>query len=472
MLDFKPIKFEDAEALKKYYTNCNYGASEYSVGTQLMWGIKHKTLWAEVHGCLICKDIFNRKTFFDYPVPLSGEDANIDKALDEIDAWCLENEIIPSFFSVPKEGYAKLFARYKYYKVRSIRSWSDYLYDVHDLAGFGGRKYSGQRNHINKFIKLVPDYEFKVLTGDDKELVEKFLEEYSKVFTKYDNPFARDELYYAKTLLSELSKDWCRCGGIYSPSLGKLLSFTLTEKCGKTLIIHIEKGLYEYNGIYPTTVSECAKKFGSDCEIINREEDANDKGLRTSKLQYLPKEIGSKFAIEVETELSVNVDEIIPTINTQRLTLDAFTDEDAAEYLELCSDTELNKYWGYDDLGHIDSNDKARALIRVTKDDFHKKIAINFAVRLNGKLIGEAVLHNFNSKGSAEAGCRIKGEFAGNGYGQEAFKAICEWGLYTAMLDTVNAKCFKQNEASYKMLKDSMVEIGSDDTYIYFVRKV
>ena len=81
-------------------------------------------------------------------------------------------------------------------------------------------------------------------------------------------------------------------------------------------------------------------------------------------------------------------------------------------------------------------------------------------------------MHNFNSKGSAEAGCRIKGEFAGNGYGQEAFKAICEWGLYTAMLDTVNAKCFKQNEASYKMLKDSMVEIGSDDTYIYFVRKV
>ena len=58
----------------------------------------------------------NRKTFFDYPVPLSGEDVSIDKALDEIDAWCLENEIIPSFFSVPKEGYAKLFARYKYYK--------------------------------------------------------------------------------------------------------------------------------------------------------------------------------------------------------------------------------------------------------------------------------------------------------------------------------------------------------------------
>ena len=82
MLDFKPVKFEDTEVLKKYYSQCNYGASEYSVGTQLMWGIKHKTLWAESHGCLICKDIFNKKTFFDYPVPLG--DGDVDAALDEI----------------------------------------------------------------------------------------------------------------------------------------------------------------------------------------------------------------------------------------------------------------------------------------------------------------------------------------------------------------------------------------------------
>ena len=40
------------------------------------------------------------------------------------------------------------------------------------------------------------------------------------------------------------------------------------------------------------------------------------------------------------------------------------------------------------------------------------------------------------------------------------------------MLDIVKAKCFKENNASYKMLKDSMVEVGSDDTYIHFVRKV
>ncbi len=47
-------------------------------------------------------------------------------------------------------------------------------------------------------------------------------------------------------------------------------------------------------------------------------------------------------------------------------------------------------------------------------------MAVNFAVRLNGKLIGEAVLYNFDYRGGAELGCRIDKAYAGNGYGTEA----------------------------------------------------
>ena len=87
-------------------------------------------------------------------------------------------------------------------------------------------------------------------------------------------------------------------------------------------------------------------------------------------------------------------------------------------------------------------------------------------------MIDEDVGYNFEWKGSAEVGCRIEKEYYGNGYGREAMDAAINWALYEAGVSTVKAKCFKENEASYKMLKAIMLETSSDDTYFYFERNV
>ena len=79
-------------------------------------------------------------------------------------------------------------------------------------------------------------------------------------------------------------------GGLLSE--GRLVAMSLAEKCGDTLIIHVEKALYSHQGAYPTLVQAFAAHFGGDCTYINREDDAGDQGLRTSKLQYLPEHLG------------------------------------------------------------------------------------------------------------------------------------------------------------------------------------
>ena len=107
-----------------------------------------------------------------------------------------------------------------------------------------------------------------------------------------------------------------------------------------------------------------------------------------------------------------------------------------------------------------------------TREDFEKRLAVNFAVRLDGKLIGEAVLYNFDYRGGAELGCRIDKAYAGNGYGTEAFQAAAEWGLYQVNLSRVVAKCYRENEASYKMLSSCMRRSGEDDTFFYFEKLV
>ena len=113
-----------------------------------------------------------------------------------------------------------------------------------------------------------------------------------------------------------------------------------------------------------------------------------------------------------------------------------------------------------------------RSFFDVARRDFENRGAVNFAVRLNGEFIGEAVLYRFNYRGDAELGCRILPEYAGHGYGTEAFSAVADWGLYAVQLNRVVAKCFHENAASYKMLSSCMRPTGKDETFCYFEKKV
>lgn len=465
-LEFKPVTMRDGAKLRRYYRDCNYGLCEYSTGTKLMWNRTLHPAWAEAAGCLIVRNVFGEEMVFDYPVP--GPEGDVDAALDAIDDWCIQEGIPPVLSVVPESQASHLLSRYMYAQVSSVRTWRDYVYAAEDMRTFAGRRYSGQRNHINKFRAACPDASFRVLGAEDKPLIQAFWDEYDQVFTK-TSAMAQRELSFAKKLLNQVGRPWFRVGGMMHQ--GRLISLTLTEKCGDTLIIHIEKALYGYPGVYPATVQTAAQAFASDVLWINREDDAADKGLRTSKLQYLPARIAPKFRFRAQNELGAHVPQI-PTLTTEHLTLDALTDADADAYYALCTDRERNRWWGYDDIAGAGPNPCQETFLRITREDFAKRLAINFAVRLDGKCIGEAVLYRFDYKGGAELGCRIAPEYAGNGYGTEAFAAVADWALYKVHLTRVVAKCYKENEASRKMLSSCMRPNGEDDTFYYFQKLV
>jgi hypothetical protein len=188
-----------------------------------------------------------------------------------------------------------------------------------------GRRYSGQRNHIKKFRTQWPDAEFRQLTEADSEVIDRFWKDYEAEFPKGNNVKAKDELELAKKMLRMVNKSWFIAGGIFDGE--KLIALSLAEQCGETLIIHIEKALYSYTGVYPALVQTFADTFGDGCQWINREDDAADRGLRTSKLQYGPAKLGSKFCFEVQNELMRHV-RAIPELKTERLTLSALTEAD------------------------------------------------------------------------------------------------------------------------------------------------
>ena len=466
MLNFKPVTQSDGSKLRLYYENCDYGLCEYSLGTKLLWRTVLHPSWTEACGCLIVRNYIDGRYVFDYPV--SGPDGDEDAALSAIELHCIEQGI-PLFISVVPEVEAPvLLSRYPYARVSNIRTWQDYIYRAEDLQNFTGSKYSGQRNHVNKFRKAYPNAEFRPLTGDDLPIIEAFLSEFDNEFTKTDFSATR-ELGLAKKMLKLIKKPWFLAGGMFDGD--RLIALSLAEKCGQTLIIHLEKALYSYEGVYPTLVQAFAQHYGEGIKYINREDDAADRGLRTSKLQYGPIRLAPKYRFEPQNELICHVKEI-PVLKTARLTLSALEEADLTAYNELVLDSERNRFWGYDDVAGLDGPMERDSFLKVARHDFCKCMAVNFAVRMDGKCIGEAVLYRFNYKGDAELGCRIAKAYSGNGYGTEAFAAVAEWALYKVHLTRVVAKCYKENAASFKMLSSCMKKCGEDETFFYFEKLV
>ncbi len=269
-------------------------------------------------------------------------------------------------------------------------------------------------------------------------------------------PLAVKELELAKEMFSRIGTGWFCAGGMMAE--GRLVAVCLAEKCGGTLVNHIEKALYSHAGAYPALVQAFAAYYGQDCLWCNREDDARDKGLRTSKLQYLPEALAGKVRMEVGTEL---------------------TPEDRPHPQDGAADPDAPAQGRYSRLQRPVSGRRAQPLVGlrlprrsgdkpltdtyfydVARADFAARRAVNFAVRLKGRLIGEVVLYRPDFRGGFEQGCRIAPDYAGHGYGTEAFAAAADWALYHLGLARVVAKCFKENEPSRRMLASCMRPSG------------
>jgi hypothetical protein len=213
------------------------------------------------------------------------------------------------------------------------------------------------------------------LTAADEPLLERFWQDYGAEFSK-ESATAKNELRLAKEMLRHLAGDWFMAGGLLHE--GRLVAISMGEQCGSTMQVHIEKALYSYPGAYPTMVQEFARHCDDSVRWMNREDDARDKGLRMSKMQYLPAALGGKLCFEVGSELD-RLHEM-PTLHSDRLTLDALTEKDKLPYNALCLDEERNRLWGYDWHKDYDGSPMEEYFLSVAREDFRLRRCVNFAV--------------------------------------------------------------------------------------------
>lgn len=167
------------------------------------------------------------------------------------------------------------------YLVREDRDNFDYLYLREELAKLPGSKFHKKRTLINAFIDSY-SYEGKPLTrnyiGDVLIVLEAWRQE-------RDDP---GDYIAAKEAL-EKADMLQLCGGIYYVN-DRPAGYALGEELadGETFVIHFEKALDEYKGLYQFINQSFASILPARYKTINREQDLGDEGLRQAKMTYRP----------------------------------------------------------------------------------------------------------------------------------------------------------------------------------------
>lgn len=464
MLKFTKLREKDIKNILKYTKHSKEMLCDYSAGVMFMWMEYFQYEYAIFKDMLILKvGDKNSPTFF----PPIGK-GDFFGAVKQIEEYCVENEFLVKYSFLSKNTADKLGEIYKEYKFDSgfNRNYSDYLYNYQDIKCFTGKKYSGQRNHINSFKRLYPNYKYKSIEKKDVVRLVEFLKLYKK---QHLNMKGVEKKEYEYTIKLTKNLNVSSFVGGYLEVDGKIVAMSVGEYLGNMLIIHIEKALKEYKGVYPTMFNEFVKHVEKEgVDFINREDDSGDLGLRTSKTQYGPCAMCDKYYFNLNSSMG---DIKKPTIKGKKVTLSPIKRVDSKEYFNLYTAVKNNKYWNYD-YKKYNKTPTIDYFYKLQLKDYKNRYNMCLAIRerFKDKLIGEVILYKFGYDNTVEVGIRLMKKHQGKGYGKESLKLITAFVNEKLGLK-VKARCFKENVSSYNTFIKSGYEVVFEDEKFYYFNK-
>jgi hypothetical protein len=302
MLEFQKLTLEDTNIIKPFFSYSKNMICDNTVGGAIMWRDYFEVEYALFNNTVFFKakvKYYNNVTAFS--PPLGGD---VRGGFDKVVEYCRLKELPVIFYNAASYDLEMLSEIFGDLKSCYNEDWSDYIYTASDLTSLVGRKFNGQRNHINFFKRTFEDYSFEVVTKDNIPEVFEFFRQFPLSDSMLGSDVYAEE--YSKTIeVLENFEIYDQLGGLLRVD-GKVIAFSLGEIVNGVLFVHIEKADKNYRGAYPMITNEFAKHFCSDDVVfINREEDVGDEGLRRSKKSYHPCGLLNKYIVEINSEFGI-----------------------------------------------------------------------------------------------------------------------------------------------------------------------
>ena len=289
-LEFRKLTLDCMESLRPFFAKNQCRICDCTIGGTFIWRDYHNTEYAVEDGTLYLKVTHPEPAF----APPRGERVS-KSSYERIIAFCRANGMPARLRSVSEAVLKVIVEMYPKSEYHTERAWSDYLYLSDDLKNLSGRRYAGQRNHINRFLKENPEWAFERVSAGNIGAVRAYVE---KSALEYEGG-SKVNIEGNKKALEVLDnfEKYGQSGGALTVA-GEVIGVSLGETIDDTLFVHVEKADTSRHGSYPMLMNQFARSFATDGIIyINREEDDGVEGLRTSKMSYHPVELLEKYIV-------------------------------------------------------------------------------------------------------------------------------------------------------------------------------
>lgn len=297
MLDFQYPSLEDREWLQPLLSASGEMSSTAAFGTFYIW---KNTYFAQVCRLPDYTLFFTNGENKAYGPPFTAGDKKVE-AVELMIADAKEKGIPFRMWGISKEFTEELEQKFPgRFRFQPDRDSFDYIYSAVDLIQLPGRKYHGKRNHVAQFQRKY-NWSYEDISAENLEDCRAIAREWCKSHGCRDHSGFESEPCALRRTLDHFEE--LHMGGGMIRVDGKPAAFTIGEEINKDVyLLHFEKALDGYDGLYAVINQEHAARRLSSYQYINREEDMGIEGLRKAKLSYHPTVLLEKYIAWLSSE--------------------------------------------------------------------------------------------------------------------------------------------------------------------------
>jgi len=276
--------------LRKYSSFC---LSSFSFASLVSWERMYHYKWVISEGTLVTSFV----TFEDNKNHILQPIGEFPIALqDKIIQYASSLHYPLTVYGV-SDSFIKHFPAFiSHFDQTEFRDMDNYIYSSEDLALLNGRDYHSKRNLINQFEKKYNWTSEPIAEANVSDCFEVLHNIYNAETIESDSYLAYElkVLEFVLQHFTELEQH-----GVLVRIDKEPVAFSIFEMLNETTcVIHFEKAMREFKGLYQLINREAAKFiFSKGYSYINREEDLGIEGLRKAKLSYHPISLCPAYAL-------------------------------------------------------------------------------------------------------------------------------------------------------------------------------